>query len=395
MPMPSDRDIPALSDDLRSELEWTRNWLTQKALPFWSMAGFDRRENLFVERFDFSGEPVEVPHRLMVQCRQIYVFSHATLLNWFDGRDLVERALSTVLTDFRTGNPKAPFAFSLTPRRELASSAVDTYSYAFLLFALAWARRLLGAQVDERLVVDLLSFLRAQLAHPTGLGFIDRLPRIDAFSRQNPQMHLLEALLEIDDVFALAEARALCDDIFGLFHKKLFSREHLALHELHNDHWEIPGDPNAIFEPGHHFEWIWLLDRYSSRTGIQTTSFVRNLATRAFAEGVGKGGAVVESVNAVGGMRVESRRCWATCEGLKAVASNFRHKRDCENASRIAARFLAAIRTCFLSGPFEGGWIDRIDDVDRPLVDHVPASTLYHIFLAVADAEEAFNAAPC
>ena len=384
-----------LPNSLQDELVKAKAWLIEIALPFWSQAGFNRDQNLFSERLDFSGNPVDVPHRLMVQCRQIYVFSHATFLGWFDGREIAERALQTVLTNFATLDANAPFAFSVDSRGAIIDRTVDTYSYAFLLFALAWARRLPGVQVDEQIVRMLVSFLRSRLAHPSGQGFIDRLPRSDAFSRQNPQMHLFEALIQIVEVFDVAEARAICDELFALFESKLLMRGADVVPELHDDDWAVIDASNAPFEPGHHFEWIWLLDRYERMSGVSTASLRSRLTVRAVGEGIGKKGAVVETVNIYGQARLESRRCWATCEALKAASIAFRRGSDSGRAELDAASYLAAIRSCFLTGPFSGGWIDRIDGDGRPLVDHVPASTFYHLFLAIAEAAAVFNADQC
>ncbi|HEX7977899.1 MAG TPA: hypothetical protein VF461_04815, partial [Gemmatimonadaceae bacterium] len=40
----------------------------------------------------------------------------------------------------------------------------------------------------------------------------------------------------------------------------------------------------------------------------------------------------------------------------------------------------------FLDRPFAGGWIDHISADGAPLVDYVPASSLYHLMFAAADA---------
>jgi mannose-6-phosphate isomerase len=46
----------------------------------------------------------------------------------------------------------------------------------------------------------------------------------------------------------------------------------------------------------------------------------------------------------------------------------------------------------FLDRPFPGGWVDHIDAERRPLVDYVPASSLYHLVFAAAEATRAFTA---
>jgi mannose-6-phosphate isomerase len=40
----------------------------------------------------------------------------------------------------------------------------------------------------------------------------------------------------------------------------------------------------------------------------------------------------------------------------------------------------------FLDRPFAGGWIDHISADGAPLVDYVPASSLYHLMFAASDA---------
>ncbi|ABD89764.1 AGE family epimerase/isomerase [Rhodopseudomonas palustris] len=382
-----------MPDPLHTELGAAKAWIVDKALPFWSRTGFDRNIELFVERVDFSAQPIDVPQRLMVQSRQIYVFSHATQLGWFDGRELVDTALRSVLKKYATGQPRAPMAFSVDRRGNLVETFADTYSYAFLLLALSFVRKLGDCGAADAAAAEMIALLRSDLAHPCGLGFLDRLPRRDAYSRQNPQMHLLEAALEAASAFDNAEARRICDQIVALFESKMFSRQHRALAELYDDNWQIADLPRASFEPGHHFEWIWLLDRFSRATGRATEALIGELSQRAYAEGIGGSGAIVESIAIEGTARVESRRCWATCEALKAVASDFEFGRDRALSKSRAAALLRALRVCFLSGPFDGGWIDRIDGDGRPMLDYVPASTLYHVFVAIAEADRVFGGA--
>jgi hypothetical protein len=38
-----------------------KNWIVEKALPFWSSAGFDARPARFRERLDWLGQPGELP----------------------------------------------------------------------------------------------------------------------------------------------------------------------------------------------------------------------------------------------------------------------------------------------------------------------------------------------
>ena len=92
-----------------------QDWIVGKALPFWAEAGFDPQHDRFCERLDWDGRAVEVPHRAMVQARQIYVFIHAAQLGWFtEGGRLAEAAMASLLRDFCTrSSGQASFAFSI------------------------------------------------------------------------------------------------------------------------------------------------------------------------------------------------------------------------------------------------------------------------------------------
>ena len=42
--------------------------------------------------------------------------------------------------------------------------------------------------------------------------------------------------------------------------------------------------------------------------------------------------------------------------------------------------------------PFPGGWMDQFDAAGKPLTEFVPASTFYHVFCAIAEADRALGA---
>jgi len=101
--------------ELAAEIAALKAWMIDDALPFWSTRGFDRSSGLFEERLDFSGRPIlEAPRRLMVQCRQLYVFSHATLLGWFEARELVEQGFAALIATYGNRVAGAPYVFSVT-----------------------------------------------------------------------------------------------------------------------------------------------------------------------------------------------------------------------------------------------------------------------------------------
>jgi mannose-6-phosphate isomerase len=57
-----------------------------------------------------------------------------------------------------------------------------------------------------------------------------------------------------------------------------------------------------------------------------------------------------------------------------------------QGAAERAQAALATLDRYYLRQPIEAGWVDQLDQDSRPLPGPIPASTLYHIFVAVSEA---------
>ena len=216
-----------------------KNWIVEKALPFWSDAGFDARHARFRERLDWHGRPVQVPHRAMVQARQIYIFAHAAQLGWFhDGGRLAEAAMASLVRDFCTrSGGQASFAFSTGSDGRIVSPTRDAYAHAFVLFALGWLHRLNGDRRLLSLADQVIAFIDKHLSDRDHGGLFDQFPVTDRSKRQNPQMHLLEAYLALEEA---APGRGYLDRacaLVRLFNERLFNAEFGVLSEHFSERW--------------------------------------------------------------------------------------------------------------------------------------------------------------
>jgi mannose-6-phosphate isomerase len=378
-------------------LDAYRAWMTGSALPTWATAGFDLAAGRFRERLDRAGAPVDVPHRAMVQARQIYVYAHAYHLGWFaDGGRLAEVAMASLLRDFGdVSEREASFAFSIDPASGRAVSATrDAYAHAFVLFALAWLHRVNGDPALLRLADKINAFVKARLVDPRHGGVFDAYPEAPPGKRQNPLMHLLEAYLALERAAPglgyLEDARGLVD----LFKARLFSERDGVLLEYFAEDWSPPADPAKadVFEPGHHYEWVWLLREYERLSGDRLGSWRDRLYAVARAHGHAAHGLVYDELAAHEG-RVSvckrSHRVWPHTEAIKAAAA--RHRDGDAAALPFAQSMARGLLDHFLDRPFAGGWVDHVDAAHAPvahapLVDYVPASSLYHLFFAAAEA---------
>ena len=77
---------------------------------------------------------------------------------------------------------------------------------------------------------------------------------------QNPHMHLLEAALALSTRNESSLYNALVASLSKLFDYKFLDRRKLIIHEYLNNSFYPDKEIGHIIEPGHHYEWAWLLN---------------------------------------------------------------------------------------------------------------------------------------
>lgn len=363
-----------------------RSWSIDHALPLWAKAGRDTLRGGFHERLSLDGTPItNVARRATVQARQTYVYAQAHLLGWYDGKALAADAVELLLTRFRSPDGKPGYVFSLAPDGSIANPARETYAHAFVLFALAWYYRLTRDTQALSAADELLAFLDEQVAELRG-GYGEGLPASDDIRRQNPHMHLFEAMIALHQATGDARYLARGAEIFGLFTSRFFDTQTGSLIEyLDQDLAELRTAAGPLREPGHHYEWIWLMRHFERLSGRRVGPHADALYAHADRFGWDAQGFVVDEVNADGSVAKASRRAWPHTECLKANLVEAEEGRP-EADARCAAAASRLLDT-YLAGTVAGGWRDHFSPDGRLLVDYMPASTFYHVFCAVAEAE--------
>lgn len=351
-------------------------WFVDQALPLWSDTGYDAAAQGFVECLYLDGAPqLDAPRRVMVQARQIHVFATAALAGWFpDGAELAMRAADSMISRYAIDGGQKGWFFSCSRRGDILEERRDLYAHAFVLLSLASLIRLDAKPVYIQLVQQTLAFLDREMSHPAG-GFAEEWPNPVLPRRQNPHMHLLEAFLALQETKACGDFRPRLSAMVGLFDRRFFSSRDHILSEFYEDDWTAQ-NPDRAFEPGHHFEWIWLLDGVSDPTGLASIERAAPLL-QAGLRGIDRQGRVAERVSR--GASSPSFRLWGAMEAAKALAI----QPNPVTAHCEAADVLAAAWHSFIAPAFPGGWVDRVDEKSRALVDTMPASSLYHISTAV------------
>jgi mannose-6-phosphate isomerase len=358
-------------------------WAVEKALPVWAEAGFDEEHERFEERLTLGGARLpDVPVRVMVQARQIHSYALAGRRGWYrNAESLVRRAYGAMVRDYYRRDGAPGWLFSIGRDRQPAGTQRDLYGHAFALLAIGSYVGATGDRGALALADETLDWLDRNMRAAHG-GYVDALPQVDAVRRQNPHMHLFEALLNLWAHSHEARYLGRAGEMFGLFAGRFFQADPGVLIEYFDDRL-VPasGAPGQVVEPGHHFEWIWLLRWYERESGTVVGRHVDALYRHAERYGSDRAGLIVDELLVDGSVKTASRRLWPMTEAIRAHLVEARLGRP--GAAARAAALADLLFERFLSGATAGGWIDRLDAAGRPATDFMPASSLYHLLGAI------------
>ncbi|MGE0044817.1 MAG: AGE family epimerase/isomerase [Hyphomonadaceae bacterium] len=348
-----------------------RAWLFEAALPLWAEKGVDPAGG-FYEALDFEGRPVEPGfRRTRVVARQTYVFAHAGRLGWAPGVEISEKGAAHLDALYLGPDRGWP--------RTNKDDTPDLYDLAFTLFAYAWRHRIAPDEGSMQGMHRVLDFLEAHMCPDE--GFHPALPPGDR-QLQNPHMHLLEACLAAFEASGDERFSDTANDLMFLFGERLFKRG--VLTEYFTPDWKrAPGEEGRIVEPGHHFEWAWLIKECGRLIEYDAAAPAKALIDFAERHGVSPSGAVRQSVRDDGAILDGSSRIWSNTERIKAHLALF-ELTGADARAPVAASANLLLDRC-LSTDVPGLWIDHFDAEGKPLSKNVPASSFYHIFLAFAE----------
>lgn len=362
--------MPPTFATLPAAAAWFDAWLVEAALPLWSAAGLDAERGSFQEALSVAGEPLAAPRRARVQSRQVWAYATAAAAGLGEayGR-AAERAYRFYAAHYR--RPDGLFAYSADADGDVVDPTAALYEQAFSLLAMAGLETLThgGFAADAEALIAALAPLR----HAAG-GFRE----VGAQPFQaNALMHLLEAALAWEEAAAgQGPWGALADELAELALARFIDPRSGVLREFFDADWRaLADDAGGLVEPGHQFEWAWLLDRWGRAHGRADALAAGERLYAAGLRGVDPElGVAVNALWSDLSVRDPATRIWAQTEYLKAALVFH----DDAEALR-AAQGLAL----YLETPRRGTWRDKLA-ADRSFVEEpAPATSLYHLLGAV------------
>ncbi|HEX2592959.1 MAG TPA: AGE family epimerase/isomerase [Rhizomicrobium sp.] len=362
-----------------TSLQKLQQWFLQQALPIWTnTTAYDAAEYRFAERLDFRAQPV-VPNefRLMVQARQVATLARAHKAGvWADDGRLLA-IYDHMRQRYRRTGGEPGWAFAIGPDHQVTSAQRDLYAHAFILYAIGCLYR---AHKEPRLLADADEILGdIETIFARAPGYVSVMPAAGPWREQNPHMHLLEALLELFEASGQDRYLAGAANLFHLFRNQLVRTAPHVVRERYTDDWSATEQgSDSVIEPGHQFEWAWLLSKFQKHTGRDLSVEIAALVDFATRYGMdATTGAVFDSVSAKGTVTKSSTRVWVQTEAVRMLTEAGNHTL----AARVAGRLVAL----HLPDVLRGGWFDRLTPDNGIADDFMPASTLYHLAGAVFD----------
>ncbi|OPA95219.1 N-acylglucosamine 2-epimerase [Pseudomonas fluorescens] len=337
-------------------------------VPLWQGPGWNAELALPYEALDADHRPLPPQrYRAMACARQLYLF--ASLIGE-PGAECAENRAAALFRSLQRHFHDAEHGgwfYSIDAAGKPLDKRKDLYTHAFIIFACAhyWAK------VREPLVESVLNAALDVVAKrfATGDGLYDAVlernwSSLNSGPLQNPLMHLAEGFLATLAVREDAITRDALLDLATSMQKRFIDRQTGVMME------KPLGAVDNWFEPGHQFEWFFLLE---SSDVLRGTPLHASL-TRAFAYAELKGvdnvsGAVSGMLALDGSVRDATQRIWAQAEYLRALTLR-------PGSEAVLERQLLALQQHFLH---EKGWNECLDARGEVSRRDMPSTTPYHL----------------
>jgi mannose-1-phosphate guanylyltransferase/mannose-6-phosphate isomerase len=370
---------PSTFPNLETASSWYDRWMRVSALPLWFALGADHEGGGFHEALTVDGQPTDQPRRLRVQARQIYAYASAGLQGWQGPwRQAAAHGLKHLRRYYL--RPDGLYRSSVNSAGQPVCEDALIYDEAFVLLAFAVLHEADPSVPDLPAQAEAL-WKSLQSRRTARGGYLE----VGARPYQaNAHMHLFEAALAWTSLYPLTWG-AVADELGAMALRHFFDARLGVVHEVFDERWRpARGEIGRIIEPGHQFEWAWLLDRWTKLRGDRGAS---EIASRLFA---------------AGGRGVDPRRGVAVNELLDDFAPIDPKARLWPQTERIRASIVFGDRAGVLSAlnalrgylltPIPGVWRDRMFSDGTFAEEPSPATSLYHLvgaWRSLADEAEA------
>ncbi len=372
-----------ISNHLINVTHRLQSWMQNDALPFWTTVGINDSNGSVYERLLNNGQPDTcADNRTRVQARQAFVFSSAAHHGWLpNALPVVANIVNFMEKSAKPSQNESGYAHLLSADGNIIDAKFDAYDFAFYILACAHRYQAFGDLHALHQINQLTELMDYKFKQAPG-GWMEGNYDCE-IRRQNPHMHLFEAFMACYKVTNHGKWLARAGEIFTLFETVFYDSEHQVVLEFFDHNWQPIAEQAA--EPGHMFEWVWLLREYQALTGTPVDHYCNALYQKAFDQGRDKNsGLVFDQTNNHGISSTGTKRCWPLTELIKASLAQANAGDHFGEAN--AAQAIELLFEFYLSSNVTGCYFDQVDRNNQVITSFAPASTLYHIMVATTEA---------
>ncbi|NUU34134.1 AGE family epimerase/isomerase [Pseudomonas sp. C2B4] len=335
-------------------------------VPLWQGPGWNADMALPYEALDAGHQPLPPQrYRAMACARQLYLF--ASLIGQVPGAEERAAALFRSLQRHFHDAEHGGWFYSIDPQGAPLDQRKDLYTHAFILFACAHYWDKSREPLVESVLNAALEVIARRFATGDGLyeASLDRdWHTLESGPLQNPLMHLAEAFLATLSVREdLAVQRALIE-LCTAMQKRFIDPQHGVLME------KPLGAVDNWFEPGHQFEWYFLLESSDLLRGSKLHASLERAFAFTQQTGVDpQTGAVAAMLDPTGQTKDATQRIWAQAEYLRALTLR-------PDSEASVLRQLQGLQQRSLHA---GGWYECRDEHGEVSRRDMPSTTPYHL----------------
>lgn len=361
-------------------------WMIDDVLPLWATRGRQPGSGAVYECLHLDGQPdPEAIVRTRVPARQIYVYAHAAALGWHErGGAIALEMFDWLMTSAWAPDGKPGFIHTMRLDGQIVDARRDAYDHAFMLLAFGWLAHATGEkrvfealEATERFITDALTLADGSVREDD----VGTLPR-----RQNPHMHLFEACLNLHAGLGRAGALERANSLLELILGRFIDAEAGLVGEWFTPELDlVEGALGQVTEPGHMAEWVWLLRWHERLSGRPPGPLPDRLLAQALKTRDRPTGLLIDEADRAGNAIRTTRRLWPQTELVKALLGQAEAGRP--GAAAEAEQALGALKRIYLDPAPAGCWFDQFDADGKVIAQRIPASTLYHLFVAVVEAD--------
>lgn len=335
-------------------------------VPLWQGPGWNADMALPFEALDAEHQPLPPQrYRAMACARQLYLFS--SLIGQVPAAEERAAALFRSLQQHFHDGEHGGWFYSIDPQGTPLDQRKDLYTHAFILFACAHYWDKVREPQVESVLNAALEVVAQRFATGDGLyeASLDRdWSSLNTGPLQNPLMHLAEAFLATLSVREDVAVQGALVELCTAMQKRFIDPQHGVLME------KPLGAVDNWFEPGHQFEWYFLLE---SSALLRGSTLHASLARAfAFTEQLGvdpQTGAVRAMLALDGRQKDATQRIWAQAEYLRALTLR-------PGSETAVLHQLQALQQRFLHA---GGWYECRDEHGDVSRQDMPSTTPYHL----------------